>query len=207
MECRQGLVGNYKAILRSKRRYDWPAKSQRWTSDSGILPITTDPCPLWCTEINRGSASRWDLAYTRLTANSVPEATGQEHSTVPTPPAPQHSPTARRQEAVLERRRSAPANQKSPAALQASHRIGHRALPPAPEARFSDWERREIFLKRSHWWKMDRPLSLPISDWPFRGEGDKLRDDYWSLLRDRRQAGVGARVRTGAWWRCHGDMA
>lgn len=73
-------------------------------------------------------------------------------------------------------RQSAPANQKSPAALQASHGIGHQALPPASEARFSDWERREIFPKRNHWWKMNRPLSLRISDWPFRGEGARLRE-------------------------------
>jgi hypothetical protein len=116
----------------------------------------------------------------------------------PRPPAPQHSPVAQRQEAVLERRRSAPANQKSPAALQTSHRIGHQALPPAPEAWFFGWDRREICLKLNHWWRMNRPLPLLISDWPFRGEVTGSVNDHWSVLRDRGRAGVGARVRTGA---------
>lgn len=119
--------------------------------------------------------SRWGLAYTRLTASSAPAATGQEHHTIPTPPAPPYSPAAQKQEAVLERRRGAPANQKRPATLQASRRIERQALRPAPGARFPDLERREIFPKRNHWWTVDRPLPLLIYDWPFGGESDRLR--------------------------------
>lgn len=89
------------------------------------------------------------------------------------PPTPPHSPAAQKQEAVLKRRRSSLANQKSPAGLQPSNRIGQQTLRPASEARFSDGTVARSSSSGPIGGKEFTPPALRIPDWLSRGEGGK----------------------------------
>lgn len=141
--------------------------------------------------------------HTLLPASTARQQVGRTpHYPRPRPPAPRHSPARRRQEAVLERRRSAPANQKSPAGLRASHRIGHQALGPASGARFSNWERREIFCKRNHWRRDGYApcfFGSPIGSLEEKAAND-VRLPEWSLV-GAAGARAGGRQRARSNWR------
>lgn len=152
----------------------------------------------------------WPAHAPRPALTTQQQVGSTPHYTTLPPPrararAPPHSPAAPRQEAVLEWRRSAPANQKSPAGLQASNRIGHQALRPASEARLSDRECREIFPKRTHWWKDAPEGYAPCLFGSLIGVLEKKAANdgsfpnvHWSALRGPRPGG---RQRARSNWR------